>query len=120
MQQIQAADDAFAAILDDGSVVSWGSADLGGDSSAAQGQLKNVQQIHATESAFAAILGMVLLSHGVMLRLVATAVLFRISSKMCSRFKPLRALLLPFFLADPVSPGVVLTRVATVVLYGIS
>ena len=52
--------------------------------------------------------------------MVATAVLFRISSKMCSRFKPLRALLLPFFLADPLSPGVVLTRVATVVLYGIS
>ena len=43
---------AFAAILGDGSVVSWG-----GNSSAVQDQLKNVQQIQATKQAFAAILG---------------------------------------------------------------
>ena len=45
---------AFAAILGDGSVVSWGAA--GGNSSAVQDQLKNVQQIPATDGAFAAIL----------------------------------------------------------------
>ena len=44
---------AFAAILGDGSVVTWGRA----DSSAVRGQLKNVQQIHASEQVFAAILG---------------------------------------------------------------
>ena len=38
---------AFAAILGDGSVVTWGSADHGGDSSAVQEQLKNVHQIQA-------------------------------------------------------------------------
>ncbi len=40
----------------DSKVVAWGDARLGGDSSAVQDQLKGVQQIHATEVAFAAIL----------------------------------------------------------------
>eukprot|EP00439_Symbiodinium_sp_Y106_P008004 s1164_g1.t1 len=74
VQQIQATFDAFAAILGDGSVVTWGNAgmggdsrdgsvvtwgdaDCGGDSSGVQDQLKNVQQVQATEDAFAAILG---------------------------------------------------------------
>ena len=39
---------AFAAILGDGSVVTWGDAECGGDSRAVQGQLKNVQQIQAS------------------------------------------------------------------------
>ena len=54
VQQIQASDYAFAAILGDGSVVSWGDAAKGGDSSAVQAKLKNVQQIQACSSAFAA------------------------------------------------------------------
>ena len=57
VQQIQACDSAFAAILGDGSVVTWGNAGSGGDSRAVQSQLKNVQQIQASDSAFAAILG---------------------------------------------------------------
>ena len=40
VQQIQASGSAFAAILDDGSVVTWGNADTGGDSSAVQDLLK--------------------------------------------------------------------------------
>ncbi|OLQ06361.1 hypothetical protein AK812_SmicGene10361 [Symbiodinium microadriaticum] len=48
---------AFAAILGDGSVVTWGDAGSGGDSSVVQHQLNNVQQIQATGYAFAAILG---------------------------------------------------------------
>ena len=40
----------------DGSVVTWGDADCGGDSSGVRDQLNNVQQIQATCSAFAAIL----------------------------------------------------------------
>ena len=47
---------AFAAILGDGSVVTWGAADAAGDSSAVQDQLKNVQQVQASKGAFAAIL----------------------------------------------------------------
>ena len=47
---------AFAALLGDGSVVTWGSADYGGDSGAVQDQLRDVQQIQATNAAFAAIL----------------------------------------------------------------
>ena len=47
---------AFAAILEDGSVVTWGHAGFGGDSSAVQDQLRGVQQIQATDRAFAAIL----------------------------------------------------------------
>ena len=57
VQQIQATKQAFAAILGDGSLVTWGHPDKGGDSSAVQDQLKNVQQIQAGEQAFAAILG---------------------------------------------------------------
>ena len=56
VQHIQATRRAFAAVLEDGSVVTWGHANDGGDSSAVQGQLKNVQQIHATVCAFAAVL----------------------------------------------------------------
>ena len=48
---------AFAAILGDGSVLTWGSAGHGGDSSAVQDQLKNVSQIQASDCAFAALLG---------------------------------------------------------------
>ena len=47
---------AFAAILADGSVVTWGDADWGGYSSAVRDQLRGVQQIQATGFAFAAIL----------------------------------------------------------------
>ena len=47
----------FAAILGDGSVITWGNAGQGGDSSSVQDQLKNVQQIQAARWACAAILG---------------------------------------------------------------
>ena len=40
VQQIQACGGAFAAVLDDGSVVTWGRAGDGGDSSAVQDLLK--------------------------------------------------------------------------------
>ena len=56
MQQIQATHHAFAAILADGSVVTWGNPDRGGDSSAVRDKLKGVQQIQRTSQAFAAIL----------------------------------------------------------------
>ncbi|CAE7307011.1 cofH, partial [Symbiodinium sp. CCMP2456] len=48
---------AFAAILGDSSVVTWGDDECGGDSSEVRDRLKNVQQIQATDEAFAAILG---------------------------------------------------------------
>ena len=47
---------AFAALLGDGSVVTWGDSEGGGDSSAVQGQLRNVQHIQASGNAFAALL----------------------------------------------------------------
>ena len=56
VEQIQATNSAFAAILQDGSVVAWGDQYWGGDSSAVQDQLKGVQKIQATDTAFAAIL----------------------------------------------------------------
>ena len=55
--QVKSSLGAFAAILGDGSVVTWGVPDYGGDCSAVQDQLKNVQTIQATDRAFAAILG---------------------------------------------------------------
>ena len=58
VQQIQATGRAFAAILADGSVVTWGNDNEkdGGCSREVQDQLQNVEQIQATECAFAAIL----------------------------------------------------------------
>lgn len=56
MKQIQATSLAFAAILADESVVTWGDPGIGGDSSQVQGQLRNVQQIQATSLAFAAMI----------------------------------------------------------------
>ena len=56
VQQIQASFQAFAAILSDGSVVTWGNPACGGDSRGVQDQLKGVQQIQASRYAFAAIL----------------------------------------------------------------
>ena len=47
----------FAAILGDGSVVTWGNAGWGSYSCAVQDQLRNVRQIQASNAAFAAILG---------------------------------------------------------------
>ena len=47
---------AFAAILADGSVVTWGDEYLGANSWEVQDQLKGVQQVQATDKAFAAIL----------------------------------------------------------------
>lgn len=46
---------AFAAVLEDGSVVTWGDAENGGDSSAVRDRLKNVVEIQSTYGAFAAI-----------------------------------------------------------------
>ena len=40
--QIQASGEAFAAILADGSIVTWGHAETGGDSSAVREQLRGV------------------------------------------------------------------------------
>ena len=56
MRHIEASYRAFAAILSDGSVVTWGDAQYAGDSSTAQDQLQNVQQVQASHDVFAAIL----------------------------------------------------------------
>ncbi|CAJ1341493.1 unnamed protein product [Effrenium voratum] len=49
-------DGAFAAILECGTVVTWGDPESGGDSSQVQEQLRNVQHVQATAGAVAAIL----------------------------------------------------------------
>ena len=54
--RIRGGDRSFAAILGDGSVVTWGDESHGGDSSSVQGQLKSVQHIQGSGYAFAAIL----------------------------------------------------------------
>eukprot|EP00435_Cladocopium_sp_Y103_P013405 s330_g3.t1 len=56
VQRVQSNKYAFAAILEDGSVVTWGLPYYGGDSSTVQNQLWSVQQVQSNETAFAAIL----------------------------------------------------------------
>lgn len=48
VQQLNVTDYAFAAILADGSVVTWGEDFVGGESSAVQLQLRSVQQVQGT------------------------------------------------------------------------
>ena len=55
MQQVQSTAGAFAAILADGSVATWGNQLWGGNSSAVQDQLRNVQQLQAALYGFAAL-----------------------------------------------------------------
>ena len=57
LPQVAATNSAFAVWCHgDSTIVAWGDRHCGGDSSAVQDQLKGVQQIRATKSAFAAIL----------------------------------------------------------------
>ena len=44
VRQLHATGEAFAAVLDDGSVVTWGNPESGGDSGVVMPQLKNVRQ----------------------------------------------------------------------------
>eukprot|EP00439_Symbiodinium_sp_Y106_P045481 s352_g5.t1 len=53
--QVRASAHAFAAILGDGLVVTWGDATAGGDSASVQARLEKVQQIQGSQYAFAAI-----------------------------------------------------------------
>lgn len=55
VQQVSATAYAFAAILADRTVVTWGDSQHGGNSSR-RNRLRNVQHVHATRFAFAAIL----------------------------------------------------------------
>ena len=68
--QVAAASFAFAALLRDGSVVTWGHEGYGGNSWAVKDHLKDVQAIHGNRVAFAAIGG-----HGAAWGLQATQVL---------------------------------------------
>ena len=96
VQKIHATRDAFAAILADGSVETWGNPDFGGDSDEVRDELKNVQQICATHSAFAAIL-----ADGSVVTwgnpdFGGDSTMVRISSRMFSRYVPHTPLWLQF------------------------
>ncbi|WP_429103917.1 hypothetical protein, partial [Aeromonas veronii] len=57
VQSIFSTSSAFAALKQDGTVVTWGGVNRGGDSSAVQAQLTNVQSIFRNLYSFAALLG---------------------------------------------------------------
>ena len=72
-------DGVFAAILTDGLVVTWGDTHYGFDSSAAQEQVKGVQQIQSSRYAFAAIRRTDPLLLGATSTVVVTAVMCKTS-----------------------------------------
>ena len=76
VRQVQGTFRAFAAILADGSVITWGDPDDAGDSTTVQ---VHAQQVQATESALAAVLS----SRGAIQNLVATAQLSKTNSRIC-------------------------------------
>ena len=53
---VTASSRAFAALLKNGTVVTWGDAKSGADSSQVSDRLRNVQQLHATHGAFVSLL----------------------------------------------------------------
>ena len=55
LPQICSTTNAFAFVKADGSVVAWGPADWGGDSSAVREQLADVRHVYSTRGAFAAV-----------------------------------------------------------------
>jgi len=55
VEEVAATENAFAAIKEDGSVVSWGQSDAGGDSRDVQERLLMVKQIVGSTGAFAAL-----------------------------------------------------------------
>lgn len=55
VSKVIATDAAFAALLDDGSVVSWGDPDYGGDDAEVRDQLTDVVQLHAGYNMFLAL-----------------------------------------------------------------
>lgn len=112
VQQVQATHDAFAALLADGSVVTWGDPESGGDSSEAQPRLRHVQKIQATAAAFAELLADLLL-HGEMLTGAAAALKSKLSSKTCSRLRLQMALLLRCWQMDLVLHGECQAQVGT-------
>ena len=75
LREILEVKSAWAALLGDGSVMTWGHAEWGGDSSTVQGELKNVLQVQASVRAFAAIRA----DGSVGLCLVVTAVPYKVS-----------------------------------------
>ncbi|CAE7294574.1 Kif21b, partial [Symbiodinium sp. KB8] len=92
---------AFAVILGDGSLVTWGAA-AGGDSSGVGDQLKHVQQIQASAGAFAAMLRDGSVVTWALLDMVVTVVLCRVSSRVCGRSKAILVVVsLPFLVTDP-------------------
>ena len=50
MRHIQATAGAFTAVLEDGSAVTWGHPDFGGDSSAVQSKLRGVREVQASDT----------------------------------------------------------------------
>ena len=90
------------------------------DCSAIQDQLEDVQQIQAASVAFAAILsdGSVV-AWGIQ-KMVVTALQFRISSRMCSKFKPRIGHLLRSWPMDPSLLGVIQSEVVTALQFRVS
>ena len=89
---------AFTAMLADGSLVTWGNPDSGGDSSAVQHRIRNVQKVLATVGAFAAILAdRSVVAWGIQ---NGVALKSKISSELHKRFTPLLVPSLQFTRTD--------------------
>ena len=94
VQELYATNFAFAAILGNNSVVTWGDIGYGGNSSGMQDQLKNLRQIKGSAGAFAAILqdGSLVTWGGQLL--VQTSLKWDINWRMWEKCRPRRVHLL--------------------------
>ena len=107
VQQIQASHGAFAAILRDGSVVTWGDANSGATAVRCRISCEMCSRSKRLVGHLLQSWVMDLSSPGAM----PTAMVYRISCEMCSRSKLLIAILLQSCVMDLLSPGVVAAAV---------
>ena len=87
VREIQSTFDAFAAILQDGSVVTWGDPCHGGDSTDVQGQLRMLRRFRLRLRPLQPFWQMDLSFLGEVQRMVETALQWTSNWKMCRRFK---------------------------------
>jgi len=91
--KVAASDCAFVLCCGGNQPVAWGHPDMGGNSSAVQDQLRNMQQIQSTSGAFASWLTVQWLP-GAIQTMAVTAPQFKISPGTYNKFRPLKVHLL--------------------------
>ena len=113
VQELHATNFAFAAILGDNSVVTWGARGYGGNSSGMQDQLKNLRRLRAQLVHLLPFWTMAPWLHGAVSLLVQTALKWDISWRMWEKCRPRKVHLLRSWKRAVLLHGAILILVVT-------